>query len=382
MSASTSPAPRRVTPPAEPGPGPTPVPRREPRPPSRWRGPLLLIAAVVVAGGLYLLLKPGPSAGTGMTTGAPAPAPAAAPVQRAIRLSGQTSARRFVSIMVPTFRGPDSGRDLTLLTLAKAGSFVRKGDLVAELDAQTLKDHIDDVSDNVQQADNDILKKKAEQDVEWETLQQSLRVARADADKARLDLKTAEVKTPIERELLQLSDEEAAAAYKQQQADLANKKIADRAEVRIVEITAQRQRIHLNNHANDLKRFTMYAPMDGLVVLLETWRGNERKQFQQGDQIHPGQAFMKIVDPSSMQVEAQVSQADSSELRIGQTAAIGLDAFPGLQFRGRIFSIGAMAVKGVWDTYYIRNVPVRLNIEGTDSRLIPDLSAWAQIALR
>jgi multidrug efflux pump subunit AcrA (membrane-fusion protein) len=357
------------------------VPRREPEPPSRWRIPALLALIGLLAGGLYLLRRAGEPIKTGGVAPAPAVRVAQGPVERVLRLSGQTSARRFASIMVPTFRGPDSGRELTLLNLAKAGSFVKKGELIAELDGQNLKDHIDDVTDLVQQADNDILKKKAEQEVEWETLQQSLRVARSDSEKARLDLRTAEVKTPIERELLQLNDEEAAAAYKQQQADLADKKIADRAEIRILEITAQRQRIHLTNHSNDLKRFTIHAPMDGLVVMLETRHGNDRQQFQLGDQVHPGEPFMKIVDTSSMQVEALVSQADSSELRIGQSASIGLDAFPGLQFRGRIYSMGAMAVKGVWDTYYIRNVPVRIHIDGSDPRLIPDLSAWANFSL-
>jgi hypothetical protein len=98
-------------------------------------------------------------------------------------------------------------------------------------------------------------------------------------------------------------------------------------------------------------------------------------------QVHPGQPFMKIVDTNSMHVEAAVSQTESSDFRVGQEAAIGLDAFPGLQFRGKVYSIGALAVKGMWDTYYIRNVPVRISIEGHDSRLIPDLSAWAHVRI-
>jgi multidrug efflux pump subunit AcrA (membrane-fusion protein) len=105
------------------------------------------------------------------------------------------------------------------------------------------------------------------------------------------------------------------------------------------------------------------------------------RTVQQGDQVFPGMPFMRIVDLRSMQVEAAVSQADASEFRVGQRATVGLDAFPGLQFSGKIYSIGAMAVKGVWDTYYIRNVPVRIAVEGSDRRLIPDLSAWAHVQL-
>jgi hypothetical protein len=335
--------------------------------------------AAVLAGGLWLALRQNAvdKGGTGGAT--PATPAAAAAAQRVLRISGQTSARRFATIMVPVFAGPDSGRDLVLMKSADAGALVRKGDIVAEFDPQSLRDHIDDLNDTVQAAENDVEKKRADQDVEWESLQQRLRVAKSDLDKAGLELKAAEVKTNIERELLKLAFDEAQAAYRELSKDAASKKIADRAELRMLEITAERHKVHRGNHARDLARFTMRAPMDGLVVMLQSWRGGEMRQIQQGDQVFPGQQFMKIVDPTSMQVEAWVSQADVSRFRVGQVANIGLDAFPEARFEGRIYSIGAIAVKGIWETYYIRNIAVRIAIEGSDKRLIPDLSAWAQV---
>ncbi len=378
MSRSSQPVPAPLPAPEPPQPKPRLVPAPVRRGPGRWRIAALFAAAGLLAGLLYLALRQG-QVKTGTTDLVATPQVPAGPTERTLRLSGQTSARRSVIIMVPVFRGPDSGRELTLLNTAKPGSFVRKGDLIAELDPQNLRDHVDDVSDIVQQAENDIAKKKADQEVEWEALQQNLRVARAERDKTRLDLKAAEVKTEIERELLKLAADEAQAAYTQLEGDVARTRAAQRSEIRILEITAERHKIHRNNHVRDLAKFQMKAPMDGLVVMMQTWRGGEMAQIQEGDQIHPGQPFMKIVDPSSMQLDALVSQADSGQFRVGQEATVGLDAFPGLTFRGRIFAIGALAVKGIWDTYYIRNVPVRIAIEGRDSRLIPDLSGWAHV---
>jgi HlyD family secretion protein len=382
MSAFTQPSPRPRREPSQPAPGPVPVPPpAEPRPPRRWLLPLGVVAAIVLGGALYLLLRPGSQTQTGSTGLVQTAQVTTGPIERSVRISGQTSARDFVTIRVPVFRGPDSGRELTLMNLATPGATVKQGDIVAELDAQTLRDHLDDVSDQVLQAENNVLKKKAEQEVEWESLQQSLRVAKADRDKARLDLSAAEVKTEVERELLKLTADEAEAAYTQLQRDLANKKAADLAELRILEITARQEHLHWERHESDLQRFKIRAPMGGLVVMSQLFRGGQMHQTQEGDMVHPGQEFMKIVDPRSMQVEALVSQADSSEFRVGQRAIVGLDAFPGLRLRGRIYSIGAMAVKGMWDTYYIRNVPVLVAIEDTDSRLIPDLSAWANVPI-
>ncbi|HEX8986185.1 MAG TPA: efflux RND transporter periplasmic adaptor subunit [Bryobacteraceae bacterium] len=379
MPASSQPAaPVPLKPVQEPLPHLVPAPSR--RPPSRWRWLALVAGVSVAAGGLWLLLRQNPADKGGTGGASPAPGRAAGgTTARSLRISGQTSARRFATILVPVFAGPDSGSDLVLMKAAKAGALVHKGDLVAEFDPQPLRDHIDDMNDTVHQAENDVEKKRADQQVEWEALQQRLRVAKADLDKARLELKAAEVRTDIERELLKLDSDEAEAAYQEIAKDVASTRISQRAELRMLEITAQRQKVHRGNHTRDLARFTMRAPMDGLVVMLQAWRGGEMRQIQQGDQVYPGQQFMKIVDPNSMQLEASVSQADANRFRVGQTADIGLDAFPDARFRGRVYSIGAIAVKGMWETYYIRNIAVRIAIEGRDARLIPDLSAWAHV---
>ena len=71
--------------------------------------------------------------------------------------------------------------------MAKSGSLVKKGELLAEIDYTNTRDHIDDVEDLVTAAAKDIVKRKAEQAVEWENLNQTLRVAKAELDKARIE---------------------------------------------------------------------------------------------------------------------------------------------------------------------------------------------------
>jgi multidrug efflux pump subunit AcrA (membrane-fusion protein) len=269
--------------------------------------------------------------------------------------------------------------DLILIKLASSGSYVKKGEVVAQIDAQTIQDHIDDLNDTIEAAQADVSKRKAEQAIEWENLQQTLRVRKAEYDKAKLEARGAEVKTDIEKQLLQLSLDEAEAAYNQQQSDLKFKKSAHDADVKILQLTMERHVRHRDRHLIDIKRFTMTAPMAGLVVMSPFFRSGEMTQFQLGDRVFPGQGFMKIVDPKSMQVEATMNQSESSELRIGQHASIHLDAFQGMTFDGRIYSLGALAVGGGRQNYYVRTVPVRLTIEGSDPKLIPDLSASADI---
>ena len=302
-------------------------------------------------------------------------------LQRTLRLSGITAAKNFASIAIPLMRGPDSGRNLLLMYLAKSGSFVKKGDMISQVDTQTQKDHVEDVTAMVVQAEADIRKRKAEQAIEWENLLQTVRNAKASRDKAKLDLTTAPIRTPIDAELLKLGLEEGEAQYKQVQADLETKKRVHASEIKILELTRDRHVRHRDRHASDIDRLTLYAPMNGLVVMQSVFRGGEFAQIQEGDQVSPGQPFVKVVDTSSMMVDATVNQVEAESLRLGQRGTVEFDAFPGLRLAGRVHSIGAIAVGGWRVNYYIRNVPVRVQIEGSDPRVIPDLSASASIQI-
>ncbi|MDP2997020.1 MAG: HlyD family efflux transporter periplasmic adaptor subunit [Bryobacterales bacterium] len=371
---------------------PVPSPTQTPKPgasapfaaaPRRSRLWWLLLLVVIVAGGglAAWLLRPQAKAPAGAVAVVQTVKVVSGTLERTIRVAGQTSARNYANIIAPLLRGPENRNSLILLKMIKSGTPVKKGDLLAQIDAQSAEDHIEDTNDTVQQAQNDVKKRLAEQAVEWENLQQTVRVAKAEFDKAAKEAQAAEVRTVVDQELLKLSAEEYEARYKQALADLPFKKESHRAELRLLAITNIRQDRHLERHVVDIKKYTIQSPMNGMAVAQSIWRGGDMAQTQEGDQVYPGQPIAKVVDLSNMQVEAVVNQTESDEFRIGQPARITLDAFPGAELKGKVYSIGALAVGGRMQNYYIRNIPVRVMIEGADPRLIPDLSAAAQVVI-
>ncbi len=378
MSAIGNPVPAPSHTPQAPAPGPGPSVQKER--PRRLR--LLILIAVVAVGGLAVWLALSRS----RTPAAPVAVVRTVKVtsgvlERKVRVSGQTSARNYANIVAPLLRGPESRNSLILLKLVSSGTPVKKGDLLCQIDGQTAQDHIEDTRDTVQQSENDVKKRVAEQDVEYKALEQTARVAKGNYDKAKWENQAAEVWTPIDQEKLRLAVEEYEANYKAALKDLEVKKAAHKAEMRILEITFLRQRRHLDRHVTDIQKYTIKSPMNGLAVAQQIWRGGDMATITEGDQVYPGQPILKVVDLSSMQVEGTVNQAESEDFRIGQPAKVTLDAFPGLEFKGRVYSIGALAVGGRMQNYYIRNIPVRVAIEGLDPRLIPDLSASADVVI-
>jgi multidrug efflux pump subunit AcrA (membrane-fusion protein) len=355
-----------------------------PEAPPWYRRWWLLLAVVVVVGGIAAYL---------IASRAKTPPPGAAvlvvktvkvtsgTLEQTVRVAGQTSARNYANIIAPLLRGPDARNSLILLKLVKSGTPVKKGDLLAQIDAQSARDHIDDEADTVHQSENDVKKRMAEQSVEWESVQQTLRVTKAELDKATKEAQASEVRTVVDQELLKLSVEEYQARYKEAGADLPFKKESFRAELRILEITNIRLAKRMEKHLIDIKKYLITTPMTGLAVAQSIFRGGDMAQIEEGDQVYPGQLVAKVVDLTSMQVEGTVNQAESEQFRLGQPAKITLDAFPGLEFKGKVYSIGALAVGGRVQNYYIRAIPVRVTIEGSHPMLIPDLSAAAQVVV-
>src|SRR5262249_52755851 len=129
----------------------------------------------------------------------------------------------------------------------------------------------------------------------------------------------------------------------------------------------------------DLRHCKVRSPMNGMVVMQTVYRGGEMNQIKVGDQLSPGQPFMRVVDPQSMQLDASMSQTESELVRLGQRATVRFDAFPDLVAHGHVASVGAMAYNGRRINYWVRQVRVRLALDDAGSRVIPDLTASADV---
>jgi len=121
------------------------------------------------------------------------------------------------------------------------------------------------------------------------------------------------------------------------------------------------------------------APLDGIALVQPIVRGTDFTTIQAGDQLYPGQQFMKIVDPNSMIVNAFVNQADVELLRVGARAHVRFDAYPDLELPAHIYSVGALGRTGRARASFLSEIPVTLRLDKMDPRVIPDLSVSVDV---
>jgi HlyD family secretion protein len=315
-----------------------------------------------------------------------------------VRVNGTVNAQNFAALMAPRIlgsrsglnRGGDSGSigggpmgdfSLVLLKLAKPGVHVKNGDVVAEFDPQNQLQRLDDYKDSAVQQENMVKKMLANLAAVKEAHDQSVRAAKANWAKAVLDLQTAGVRSAIDAEKFKLTVEENDATYKQLQAEASLVDESQRAQIRSSELNRDQSKIEVARADANVKKMSVKAPMNGIVVMQSIVRNGEFGQIREGDQVAAGQPFVSIVDPTSMVLNATVNQVDAEKLRLGMKSTIHMDAYPDIELPGTLVGIGAMAKASTFRARFVGEIPIRIKLEKMDPRVIPDLTGSAEIVL-
>jgi len=88
----------------------------------------------------------------------------------------------------------------------------------------------------------------------------------------------------------------------------------------------------LANARLQLSYTRIVAPVDGII---------SKKSVQLGQYLQPGQALMAIVPLAGVWVVANFKETQTGKMHPGQRAIIEVDSYPGMEFEGRVQSIGA-----------------------------------------
>ncbi|HUP05062.1 MAG TPA: HlyD family efflux transporter periplasmic adaptor subunit [Bryobacteraceae bacterium] len=268
---------------------------------------------------------------------------------------------------------------LILTKLAPAGSRVKKGDVIAQFDTQAQQQRLDDYQDSLIQSEANIKNQMASMSSQKESHLQQVRAGRASWQNAILNQQTNEVVSAINAQLFDVAVEQTKAQYDQlvYEDDLLDQQ--QRARIQAIELSRDQSQLELQRTKANLAKMTMTAPMDGFVVMNSIVRNNEFGTVREGDQVRSGQPFMFVVDPSSMVLNATVNQVDAERLRLGMKARIRLDAYNDIEVPGTVQGISAMAQASTFRAAYVGEIPVRVSLDKMDPRIIPDLTASAEV---
>lgn len=295
-----------------------------------------------------------------------------------ILLTGDVEAEVAETISVP----PLPSWQTSLKWLAEEGSQVTKGQKVAELDTasfasdldskieseaealEKLRQHIEETRADLGEKEFDYLRRKTgfetakmNADVppeivskkEYEERQLALERARTEVEKAKTLLESVRRSRAADEENLQL--------------DLAEK----------------RRQISIAQRA--IETMTLYAPVDGVIVMNEhPWFGG--RKLEAGDTVWVGFPIARIPDLQTLQVKADLFDVDDGRVAVGMPASVVIDAFPGRKYTGNVVRVSAVAEEEGGRSLR-RKFEVLIALEGMDREVLrPGLSARVEVETR
>jgi HlyD family secretion protein len=295
-----------------------------------------------------------------------------------LEIKGDVKALRSVIIAAPYSAG-----DLQIVNLVANSAKVKKGDLIVEFDATTVKQKLAQDQSAAKSAEAEIQQSRASARLKEEQDLTDVMTSKFNAEKARMDASKQEILSAIDGEQAKLKVADAEQKLTEAEAKLK----ADRSSA-IADLASKQQKLNqakfqVQQDERSLASLTLRAPLDGIVALQNHWQPQGGPTpFKPGDRAWPGVAIAELPDVSSLKISARVEEAERGQLKAGQSLTVRIDALPDRSFEGHVETISPTASLDFNAGWPIpRNFSVDVALSESDARLSPGMSAAVRVAV-
>ncbi len=277
---------------------------------------------------------------------------------------------------------PSVGGSMQILHLMKTGTLVKAGDLVIELDPSEQEYNLEQARSQLLQAEQEIIRSKAEASVQLSQDQVALLKAKFDVRRAELEVSRNELVGAIEGRKNQLNLEEARRRLTQLEKDLESRRASGEAAVAVLVARRNRERIAMQMAQQNIDNMKIKAPISGLVAAKENrdgvmffFSGMTLPEYKEGDTVSGGRLIAEIMEVDQMEILAKVSEADRGIVSAGQPVEVQVDSIPGPVLSGRVKNVAGMAARsGWWGGDSQRKFDATFQLDRADDRLRPGIS--------
>jgi HlyD family secretion protein len=339
------------------------------------RGAIGLATAAVL---VFLLVR---STGSGL---AASPDLETAPVVRTefvdlLTLRGEVKAVRSVLVTAPSAAG-----ELQVVKLARNGSEVKKGEVVAEFDKTTVERQLAEKRSALRQAEAEISRARAQARLQEEGALTDQTKARYEVERAKLDVGTRDVISRLDAEKYVIKLGEAEQKLREVDAKLVANRAGGRAEIQGLEQKRNKALMDVQIEERKLKALTLYAPIDGIMTLNQNWRVGGpfgQREWRTGDRSWPGAVLGELPELASPYIAAKIDETDRGRLRAGMDAIVVVEALPGVELSARIREFSTLAKPDFTSWPPPRLFDAVVDLDKQDARLRPGMTASIRVAV-
>lgn len=284
---------------------------------------------------------------------------------------------------------PPVGGSLQLVNLAKSGAAVKAGEVVFEFDPAEQEYLLEQARYELQLADQEVARLKADSAVQQAQDRVALLQARFAVRRAELDTRGAELVGAVEARKNEIALEEARRALAQLEEDIKSHAATNKASLAVLAERQHKARLAMDTARRNIENMKVRSPIEGLVVIRENqdstggffYTGMSLPEYRPGDAVMPGRNVAQVIDVGGLEAVARVGEGDRANLEAGQKAQIRIAGFDGEVLTGAVKSLGGLAARGFFfDSGSRRQFDVTFTIDRPDPGLRPGMGAEIVIA--
>ncbi|MBN2339074.1 MAG: efflux RND transporter periplasmic adaptor subunit [Acidobacteria bacterium] len=132
----------------------------------------------------------------------------------------------------------------------------------------------------------------------------------------------------------------------------------------------------LTRAKDQLKKTTLYSPLDGVITQLNVEKG---ERAQPGIMSNPEATLMTIANLSVIQAELKVDETDVVNLSLGDITEVKVDALPDVVFEGEVTEIGNSPIQSSAASQEAKDFKVIVTLRDPSPKLRPGMSCTGDI---
>jgi len=297
--------------------------------------------------------------------------------------TGELRANHSMMLAAP----PIGGGSLQITRLLHTGTPVKKGDVVIEFDPSEQHYKLEQSRSELLQAEQDIIKAKADAAVQAAQDKVALLKARFDVRRAELEVQKNELVSTIDAKKNQLALEQANRALAELEQDIQSHGITGKTGMDLAREKWNKAKLSMDQAQQNIEKMRVISPIDGLVAIQKNldstggmfFDGMSLPDYHEGDQAQPGSAIAQVIDSRDMELTAKISELDRANITTGQAAEVEFDAMPGRILHGMLKSAGGMVQRSFFWEESGSKYDISIQLTDSDARLLPGLTAQVVI---
>ncbi len=300
-----------------------------------------------------------------------------------VHATGELRPQSTAMVNAPTL----GGGVLQITQIAHSGQLVKKGDLVVEFDPSEQNYNLDQSRSELQEAQQEIVKAKADQAVLAAQDKVALLKARYAVRKAELDVQTNEILSRIDAQKNLLALDQAKRVLAEVQSDAQSHHDTGNAAILLAQQKYAKAKLAMDQAQENLGKMRVVAPVDGIVSLQKNmnaaggifFTGMALPEFRPGDQVQPGTAIAQVLDPNNVELVAHIKEVERVNIKQGEAVEVRFDALAGVVMEGTVKSVSGAPANQFFDAVGDRKFDCTIQLKHADARLRPGLTAQVLI---